>query len=183
MNIAGNGLIKFMINIVHGYSLEPMHVPIGYSQYFLHWMKPGKRFQPGWQCSLHQQVQRPEPGQPFRQAALEAGYTGMETLQHAAGIQAQDGVARIFIPCRMLYQYFFPAIHTFQYNFKSPLNKDGITNLSWTHFLCFNTFAGFPLMTHIGGTSLTTTAPAPITAPRPILRQDGSISAFEAIHT
>ena len=38
-------------------------------------------------------------------------------------------------------------------------------------------------MTLIGGTSLVTTAPAPITAPYPIFLQEGSIKTLEAIQT
>lgn len=50
-------------------------------------------------------------------------------------------------------------------------------------FLVFKHWAGFPPMTAMGGTSFTTTDPAPITAPFPILLQEGRIRTFEAIHT
>lgn len=56
-------------------------------------------------------------------------------------------------------------------------------NLECTHSLCLITFAGLPPTTLIGGTSLTTTLPAPITEPYPIFLHEGSINALEAIHT
>ena len=77
----------------------------------------------------------------------------------------------------------FLFIHVFQYIRKSPLNNDGITNLVCTHSLCLITFAGLPLTTLIGGTSLTTTLPAPITDPYPIFLHEGKINASDAIHT